>query len=81
MAWNKVNVSVGKTKVVADMNGTDLEMPNVVELGDSINIDGKPYQVSSFEVDERDDRLKIKLAMASQKKEVKSDGKSNERGS
>ena len=69
MAWNKVNVSVGKTKVVADMNGTDLEMPNVVELGDSINIDGKPYQVSSFEVDERDDRLKIKLAMASSKKE------------
>jgi hypothetical protein len=74
MAWNKVNVSVGKTKVVADMNGTDLEMPNVVELGDSINIDGKPYQVSSFEVDERDDRLKIKLAMASSKKE-KSDDK------
>jgi len=81
MAWNKVNVSVGKTKVLADFNGTDLEMPNVVELGDSINIDGKPYQVSSFEVDERDDRLKIKLAMASPKKEVKSDGKSNERGS
>ena len=81
MAWNKVNVSVGKTKVVADMNGTDLEMPNVVELGDSINIDGKSYQVSSFEVDERDDRLKIKLAMASPNKEVKSDGKSNERGS
>lgn len=81
MAWNKVNVSVGKTKVVADMNGTDLEMPNVVELGDNINIDGKSYQVSSFEVDERDDRLKIKLAMASSKKEVKSDGKSNERGS
>lgn len=74
MAWNKVNVSVGKTKVVADMNGTDLEMPNVVELGDSINIDGKSYQVSSFEVDERDDRLKIKLAMASNKKE-KSDDK------
>ena len=74
MAWNKVNVSVGKTKVVADMNGTDLEMPNVVELGDSINIDGKSYQVSSFMVDERDDRLKIKLAMASSKKE-KSDDK------
>jgi len=74
MAWNKVNVSVGKTKVVADMNGTDLEMPNVVELGDSINVDGKTYQVSSFEVDERDDRLKIKLAMASNKKE-KSDDK------
>ena len=73
MAWNKVNVSVGKTKVVADMNGTDLEMPNVVELGDSINIDGKPYQVSSFEVDERDDRLKIKLAMASSKKEKSDD--------
>ena len=81
MAWNKVNVNVGKKKVEADMNGTDLEMPNVVELGDSINIDGKSYQVSSFEVDERDDRLKIKLAMASPKKEVKSDGKSNERGS
>ena len=74
MAWNKVNVSVGKDKVVADMNGTDLEMPNVVELGDSINIDGKSYQVSSFEVDERDDRLKIKLAMASTKQE-KSDDK------
>ena len=74
MSWNKVNVSVGKTKVVADMNGTDLEMPNVVELGESINIDGKTYQVSSFEVDERDDRLKIKLAMASSKKE-KSDDK------
>ena len=74
MAWNKVNVSVGKNKVVADMNGTDLEMPNVIELGDSINIDGKSYKVSSFEIDERDDRLKIKLAMASNNKE-KSDDK------
>jgi len=74
MAWNKVNVSVGKDKVVADMNGTDLEMPNVIELGESINIDGKSYKVSSFELDERDDRLKIKLAMASPKKE-KSDDK------
>ena len=74
MAWNKVNVSVGKDKVVADMNGEDLEMPNVIELGDSINVDGKSYKVSSFEVDERDDRLKIKLAMASTKKE-KSDDK------
>ena len=77
MAWNKVNVSVGKDKVVADMNGADLEMPNVIELGDSINVDGKSYKVSSFEVDERDDRLKIKLAMASTKKE-KSDDKPNE---
>lgn len=76
MAWNKVNVSVGKDKVVADMNGADLEMPNVIELGDSINVDGKSYKVSSFEVDERDDRLKIKLAMASTKKE-KSDDKPN----
>ena len=74
MAWNKVNVSVGKDKVVADMNGSDLEMPNVIELGESINVDGKFYKVSSFEVDERDDRLKIKLAMASPKKE-KSDDK------
>ena len=74
MAWNKVNVSVGKDKVVADMNGSDLEMPNVIELGDSINIDGKSYKVSSFKIDERDDRLKIKLAMASPKKE-KSDDK------
>ena len=80
MAWSKVNVNVGKKKVEADMNGTDLEMPNVVELGDSINIDGKPYKVSSFEVDERDDRLKIKLAMASTNKE-KSDDKPTERGS
>ena len=74
MAWNKVNVSVGKNKVVADMNGTDLEMPNVIELGDSINIDGKSYKVPSFEIDERDDRLKIKLAMPSNNKE-KSDDK------
>lgn len=74
MAWNKVNVSVGKDKVVADMNGSDLEMPNVIELGESINVDGKSYKVSSFELDERDDRLKIKLAMASPKKE-KSDDK------
>ena len=51
-----------------------IEMPNVIELGDSINVDGKYYKVSSFEVDERDDRLKIKLAMASTKKE-KSDDK------
>ena len=74
MAWNKVNVSVGKDKVVADMNGSDLEMPNVIEVGESINVDGKSYKVSSFELDERDDRLKIKLAMASPKKE-KSDDK------
>ena len=77
MAWKKVNVSVGKQKIIADMNGAELEMPNFKNLGETINIDGKPYKVSSFEVDERDDRLKIKLAMASTKKE-KSDDKPNE---
>ena len=48
----------------------------MINVGDTINIDGKEMNVLSSTVDFRDNLLKINLAGASKpKKEKKSDGK------
>jgi hypothetical protein len=53
-----------------------LQIPNVIEVGETINIDGKDVKVESSHIDYRDNVLKINLAKASKpKKEIKSDGK------
>lgn len=77
MAWKKVKVIVGKEKIDAVFDGSNLDMPNIIDVGDSINIDNKEYDVVSSVVDYRDDILKINLAGASKpiKKEKKSDDK------
>jgi len=53
-----------------------LQIPNLYEIGETINVDGKEIKVLASTVDYRDNVLKINLANASKSKEKKSDGKS-----
>ena len=74
MAWIKVKAKSGNDKIDGMMNGDMLEIPNVLKDPKTIVIDKKSYSVLSSSIDERDNILKIQLAMASTKKE-KSDDK------
>ena len=73
MAWVQVKVKAEKNTVMGMMQGDQLDMPNV-KIGKSVNVNGKDISIKSYVVDERDDMLKITLAMASPTKE-KSDDK------
>ena len=77
MAWIKVIAKSGNDTIDGMMNGDMLEIPNVLKDPKTIVIDKKSYSVLSSSIDERDNILKIQLAMASTKKE-KSDDKPNE---
>ena len=75
MAWLTVKVKGSKGNIPAMLNGDMLEVAN--QLGKNpttVNVDGKTYDILSCVLDERDNILKIKLAMASTKQE-KSDDK------
>ena len=77
MAWVKINIKVDNEVISAFKKDNQIQMPNMLEIGDSINIDNKNYAVLSSSVNYRDDILIINLADASKpKKEKKSDGKS-----
>ena len=73
MAWEQVKVKAEKDTVMGMMKGDQLNMQNVL-IGKSVKVDGKDISIKSYVVDERDDVLKITLAMASPTKE-KSDDK------
>ncbi len=73
MAWEQVKVKAEKNTVTGMMQGDQLDMPNVL-IGKSVKVNGKDISIKSYVVDERDDMLKITLAMASPTKE-KSDDK------
>lgn len=75
MAWEEVEIKVDDLILKGYMKGNDLNIPNQLELGDSIRVKNKDYMIASYEVDERDDILMIKLADASPKKGAKN-GKS-----
>lgn len=78
MAWQKVTVDLGKDQIPAMMKGDQLDMPAIVDVGNSITVNKKSYQVLSHKLDERDNRYLIQLAMASTTKEKESsDGKSS----
>jgi hypothetical protein len=73
MAWEQVKVKAEKDTVMGMMQGDQLDMPNVL-IGKSVKVNGKDILIKSHMIDERDDMLKITLAMASLTKE-KSDDK------
>jgi len=73
MAWEQVVIKTNKGSVRGMMKGDQLDIPNI-PIGKTVNVNGKDLQVKSSMLDERDNVLKIKLAMASTKKE-KSDDK------
>jgi hypothetical protein len=75
MAWKSVTVKGAKGNIPSMLNGDSLEVAN--QLGKNpttVNVDGKTYDILSCVLDEGDNILKIKLAMASTKQE-KSDDK------
>ena len=75
MAWQSVTVKGAKGNISAMLSGDVLEVANQLGKDPSdVLVDGKSYKVSSCSLDERDDVLTIKLAMASTTKE-KSDDK------
>tara|TARA_Y100001970_G_C14226585_1_gene856055 strand:- start:494 stop:739 length:246 start_codon:yes stop_codon:yes gene_type:complete len=75
MAWEQVKVKGSKGNIVGMLKDDELELPNQLGKDPSeVKIDGKTYKVLSSSVDERDDIILIKLAMASTKQE-KSDDK------
>ena len=75
MAWEQVKVKGSKGDIPAMINGDVLEVANQLGKDPSeVKVDGKSYKISSLSLDERDDVLTIKLAMASTKQE-KSDDK------
>ena len=75
MAWQSVTVKGAKGNISAMLSGDVLEVANQLGKDPSdVLVDGKSYKVSSCSLDERDDVLTIKLAMASTKQE-KSDDK------
>lgn len=75
MAWEQVKVKGSKGDIPAMINGDVLEVANQLGKDPSeVKVDGKSYKVLSSSVDERDDIITIKLAIASTKQE-KSDDK------
>lgn len=78
MSWNKVQLDLGNEKINAFLkhDESQLCLENIIELGDSVKVNKKEYQVLSSTVDHRDNLLTIDLANASKpKKEKKSDDK------
>lgn len=79
MAWKKVSIDLDDESIVGSLkiDESELSIPNIVELGETIKVDKKEFKVLSSSIDIRDNKLNIKLAKASKpkKKEKKSDDK------
>ena len=72
----EVKVKVGDEFIRGALYKGELLIANVLEVGETINVDGVEMKVLSSSLDTRDNLLKINLAEASKpKKEKKSDGK------
>ena len=76
----EVKIKVGKENLDGLLIGDELILSNDLEVGDSINIDGKDVKVLETVVDTRDNVLKVKLAKASKSKEKKSDDSKQVKG-
>ena len=64
-----------------NFNGENLEIPNVGDVEGNININGKNYKVLESVLDERDEILKIVVAIATAKKEKESSNDKSIKGS
>lgn len=73
----EVKVQVGDEFIRGALYKGELLIKNVIEVGETINVDGKERNVLASRLDTRDNLLRINLAEASKpkKKEKKSDDK------
>jgi hypothetical protein len=72
----EAKVKVGNETINGSIYKNELLISNDIEVGETINVDGKDRKVLSSTVDYRDNLIKINLAKASQSKGEKSDGES-----
>ena len=64
--WNKATVKVDKDKFLAWVKDNEIQMNNVIEVGDKINLDGKLRSVESHTT--KNGLLSIQLKEVKQKK-------------
>lgn len=64
MAWQQVKVKVGKKSLDGMLEDDHLEIPHM-EIGDSININGKDVKVVSWNTILGGDMVRLNLAVAS----------------
>jgi hypothetical protein len=79
MSWSRIKIDADGEKLNAFINHdkTEICIHNIIDIGDSVKVGNKEYQVLSSSIDTVSDMLTIKvLAKASKPKEKKSDGKS-----
>ena len=75
MAWKQVKVKIGKVVIDGMAKKDYVEIPNTVDIGETINIDGKDLKVLSSVVILSGDMIKITFdAEASSKMEKSKDG-------
>ena len=67
MAWQHVKVKIGKKSLDGMLEDDHLEIPTM-EVGDSVNIDGKDVKVLSCNSILSGDMVRLNLAVASQQK-------------
>lgn len=77
MAWQQVKVKIGKKSFDGMLEDNHLEIP-FMEVGDSINIDGKDVKVVSHHTILSGDMVRLNLADASKQKGEMSDDESVE---
>ena len=77
MAWQQVKVKIGKKSFDGMLEDNHLEIP-YMEVGDSINIDGKDTKVVSWNSILGGDMVRLNLAVASKQKGEMSDDESVE---
>lgn len=76
MSWKQVKVEDG---VIGMMKDNILNIP-MIELDKTISINNKSYKIASSEIDERDNRLIVNLAIASPKKKGESEDDKQSKG-
>ena len=82
MAWNRVQIDLGGESVDAMLSTdeTQLEVANIIEVGDTIKVNKKTYKVLSSILNVQDNFLTLNLAKASKPKEKKSDDSKQVKG-
>lgn len=77
MAWQQVKVKIGKKSFDGMLEDNHLEIP-YMEVGDSVNIEGKDVKVVSWNSILGGDMVRLNLADASKQKGEMSDDESVE---
>jgi len=58
MAWKKASIDLGDESIVGSLkiDESELSIPNIVELGETIKVNKKEFKVLSSSIDIRDNK-------------------------